>query len=141
MQSAFSAGCFKPYLAKALSCATLIAPCSANEIGQLDQSPGSGMQIEFPSDDPRIIKEPAAAACPASIRSEVTSPLPPRWWATPQIVPLHRLEVRRVGGGDYLACIYKMRSISSNEYIVLGKFPTGASACRVDSTGRMFKCW
>lgn len=76
--------------------------------------------------------------CPANVRSEVTSPLPDGWIATPQSSAPAGARVETMGARQVLACKYRM---FGTIYTVWREIPSGHDQCLVSRTNpTQFTC-
>ncbi len=77
-------------------------------------------------------------SCPADIRAEVTSPLPPDWVATAQSSTPAAVTIEQIGGENALVCKYLM---FGTDYIVWRRPPAGWTNCGANTIGRYFYCY
>lgn len=74
--------------------------------------------------------------CPVNkVRTEITTPLPPGWWQTPQVGHLQGTRIANIGGKQTLVCKY--RAYGTTVSVMIEK-PGWATKCRGDKTG--FNC-
>jgi len=76
--------------------------------------------------------------CPLTeAKTEVTTPLPPGWWNTPQTGKLIGTHIESIAGKNTLVCAYWAYNMPKG-VAIMHLFPEGSTNCRPDMKG--FTC-